>query len=81
MTSNASWGNGGAWTTRAEQARRVAAMLSPRDAALAEAYAMECEDRARRNSTDVVRSVLSPDSQVLQGPMPTIRRSSVRTAA
>ena len=35
------------WRARAGQARRVAGMLSPRDAALLEAYARECEDRAR----------------------------------
>jgi hypothetical protein len=35
------------WRARAGQARRVAGMLSPRDAVLLEAYARECEDRAR----------------------------------
>jgi hypothetical protein len=35
------------WRARAGQARRVAGMLSQRDAALLEAYARECEDRAR----------------------------------
>jgi hypothetical protein len=35
------------WHARAGQARRIAGMLSPRDAALIEAYARECEDRAR----------------------------------
>ena len=35
------------WNARAGQARRVASMLSPRDAALVEAHARECEDRAR----------------------------------
>lgn len=34
------------WRARAGQARRVASMLSPRDAALVEAYARECEDCA-----------------------------------
>jgi hypothetical protein len=34
------------WWGRAAQARRVAIMLSPRDAQLAEAYAAECENRA-----------------------------------
>jgi hypothetical protein len=31
------------WRARAGQARRVASMLSPRDAALVEAYARECD--------------------------------------
>jgi hypothetical protein len=35
------------WWRRAAQARRVAAMLSPQDARTAEAYAVECEARAR----------------------------------
>src|SRR5258705_11674032 len=35
------------WRARAGQARRVAGMLSPRDAALLEAYSRECEDSAR----------------------------------
>jgi hypothetical protein len=38
----------GAWLARAEQARRVAAMLSPQDAAIVEAYAAECEAEATR---------------------------------
>jgi hypothetical protein len=37
------------WWVRAAQARRVATMLSPGDAQLAEAYAAECENRARRS--------------------------------
>ena len=40
-----------AWWARAAQARRVAGMLSPRDAQLAEAYAIECEDQARGASS------------------------------
>lgn len=35
------------WLCRAEQARRVATMLSARDAALAEAFAAECEAAAQ----------------------------------
>ena len=34
------------WLARAEQAHRVAGMLSGHDAAVAEAYAQECEARA-----------------------------------
>jgi hypothetical protein len=34
------------WLARAEQARRIARMLAGHDAALAEAYAQECEARA-----------------------------------
>ena len=37
-----------AWRLRAEQARRLAFMLSQRDAAAVEAYAKECEARARQ---------------------------------
>jgi hypothetical protein len=37
------------WWGRAAQARRVATMLSPQDARLAEAYAAECENQARRS--------------------------------
>lgn len=37
-----------AWVLRAERARRLASMLSPRDAAATEAYAKECEARARQ---------------------------------
>jgi hypothetical protein len=40
------------WHARAGQARRVAGMLSPRDAALVEAYARECEDCARAASAE-----------------------------
>jgi hypothetical protein len=36
-----------AWVMRAERARRMAIMLSRRDAEAIEAYAMECEARAR----------------------------------
>ena len=39
-----------AWWARAAQARRVAGMLSPKDAQLAEAFALECEDQAREAS-------------------------------
>ena len=39
------------WRARAGQARRVASMLSPRDAALVEAYARECDDSARAASS------------------------------
>jgi hypothetical protein len=37
-----------AWALRAERARRIAAMLSTRDAKAIEAYAEECEAMARR---------------------------------
>ena len=43
------------WHARAGQARRVASMLSPRDAALVEAYARECDDSARAGSIDGAR--------------------------
>jgi hypothetical protein len=37
-----------AWWTRAAQVRRIASMLPPRDAKLAEAYAVECEHQPER---------------------------------
>ena len=43
-----------AWWARAAQARRVASMLSPRDAQLAEAFAVECEDQAREAVTNSI---------------------------
>jgi hypothetical protein len=36
-----------AWVMRAERARRIATMLSRKDAEAIEAYAKECEARAR----------------------------------
>jgi hypothetical protein len=36
------------WLTRAIQARRIAATLPVKDAAIVEAYARECEAEARR---------------------------------
>jgi hypothetical protein len=39
-----------AWWARGAQARRVAGMLSPRDAQIAETFAAECEDEARAAS-------------------------------
>ena len=47
-----------AWWARAAQARRVAGMLSPKDAQLAEAYAVECEDQAREASFNGLRSTI-----------------------
>ena len=40
------------WLARAEQARRIARMLSPADAGVAEAYAIECEVQALRLVSD-----------------------------
>ena len=39
-----------AWAMRAERARRIASMLSRKDAEAIEAYAKECEARARQAS-------------------------------
>ena len=39
----------GRWLARAEQARRIARILSPADAEIAEAYAIECEVQALRH--------------------------------
>jgi hypothetical protein len=36
------------WVARAEQARRIARLLPPADADIAEAYAIECEVEALR---------------------------------
>lgn len=36
------------WLDRAERSRRIAGFLSGRDAAVAEAYARECEAEAKR---------------------------------
>ena len=47
MTSGTDPSESLTWWGRAAQARRVATLLSPRDARLAEVYAAECEDRAR----------------------------------
>jgi hypothetical protein len=44
---------------RAVQARCVAGMLSPRDARVAEANAVECEDQAREASVGGLKSVCS----------------------
>ena len=59
MVSKASPSETLAWWSRAAQARRVAGMLSPRDAQLAETFAVECEDQAREASVDCIRSVRS----------------------
>jgi hypothetical protein len=52
MISKASLSETLMWRARAGQARRIASMLSPRDAALVEAYARECEDYARAASIE-----------------------------
>jgi hypothetical protein len=44
------------WRARAGQARRLAGMLSPRDAALLEAYARECDVSARAASIESARA-------------------------
>ncbi len=54
------------WHARAGQARRIAGMLSPRDAALVEAYARECEDCARAAEPSGAYSYRSTQSQQLQ---------------
>jgi hypothetical protein len=59
-----------AWLARAAQARRVAGMLSPRDAQLAEAYPVKCEDQAREASSDGLRSARSALAQSVANPIP-----------
>jgi hypothetical protein len=46
-----------AWVMRAERARRIASMLTRKDAEAIEAYARECEARARQT---VERQVVPP---------------------
>ena len=65
-----------AWWTRAAQARRVAGMLSPGDAQLAEAYAAECEDQAREAFFDSLRSGRSTVQRVVELSPASIRRVS-----
>jgi hypothetical protein len=52
------------WRARAGQARRVASMLSARDAALLEAYARECEDCARAASLENARANIRPTADI-----------------
>jgi hypothetical protein len=52
MISKASLSETRMWRARAGQARRIASMLPPRDAALVETYARECEDCARAASIE-----------------------------
>ena len=68
-----------AWWARAAQARRVARMLSTRDAQLAEAYAVECDDQAREASSGGLRSARSTLAQSIGNPIPnSTRRGSPR---
>ena len=46
------------WMIRAERARRLASMLSSKDAEAIEAYAVECEARAEQ-ATDRLGSLLA----------------------
>ena len=82
MASNTNPSESLAWWGRAAQARRIAAMLSPRDAQLAEAYAAECEDRARRGCSDDVRRGHAPSVRRVPDPMlKPGRKTSPRRAA
>jgi hypothetical protein len=45
----------GRWLARAEQARRIARILSSTDAEIAEAYAIECEVQALRQVSERCR--------------------------
>jgi hypothetical protein len=77
MASKASPSETLAWWARAAQARRIAGMLSPRDARLAEAYAVECEDQAREASFGGLRSARSAIAQSVADPIPNlVRRGS-----
>jgi hypothetical protein len=46
-----------AWVLRAERARRIAAMLSRKDAEAIEAYAKECEAKAKQT---IARQAVPP---------------------
>jgi hypothetical protein len=70
MASNAGPSETLSWSARAAQARRVAGMLSPRDAQLAEAFAVECEDQARGASLAAIRSARSTIAQSVRDPIP-----------
>ena len=69
MASKASPSETLAWWTRAAQARRVAGMLSLRDARLAEAYAVECEDQAREASSGGLRSARLASARSVANPV------------
>jgi hypothetical protein len=66
-----------AWWARAVQARRVAGMLSPRDAQLAEAFAAECENQARERLHQSVRSSVRRTVERAVGPIPGISPKEV----
>jgi hypothetical protein len=68
MASKASPSETLVWWARAAQARRVTGMLSPPDARLAEAYAVECEDQAREASIGGLRSARSAIVQSIDPP-------------
>jgi hypothetical protein len=77
MASKASPSEILAWWARAAQARRVAGMLSPRDAQLADAFAIECEDQAREASFDGPRSAPSAIARSVADRIPSlVRRGS-----
>jgi hypothetical protein len=69
MMSNTAPSESLAWWGRAAQARRIATMLSPQDAQLAEAYAVECEDRARRGFSDSVPRGNAPTGRTVVDPV------------
>jgi hypothetical protein len=70
------------WWVRAAQARRIATMLTPRDAQLAEAYARECEDQARGVSGDGIQAGSSASSHRVVNPaFKPVRRVSSKRAA
>jgi len=72
-----------AWWTRAAQARRIASMLPPRDANLAEAYAVECEHQAQAISAEGIRARNSSvrSQRAVDPTFKSVRRSSPEQAA
>jgi hypothetical protein len=71
------------WWTRAAQARRIASMLPPRDAKLAEAYAVECEHQARAISAERIRARNSSvrSQRAVDPTFKSVRRPSPEQAA
>ncbi len=80
MVSNLERSDSLTWLARAAQARRIAGMLSPSNARLAEAYAAECDYQARRPSTEGIRTFVM-DGARHGGAMKPTRRKSPKQAA
>ncbi len=69
------------WNARAAQARRLASMLSPGDAALLEAYATECDDRVRATLCKITERHLPSGIARARDPDQTARQAPHRKRA